>query len=566
MNRETELRFSELPSVEKPRSKFKRPFTHKTAFYNGDIVPIYLDQDILPGDTVKINVAEVVRSATPLYPVMDNSYLDVMFFFVPNRLVWEHWKEFWGENPNPWYNETEYEIPQIETEENATFTANTVADYFGLPLGVEDLSVSALPFRAYVKIYNDFFRDENLQSDTPNYTDDTDRTFDDDYATLGGACLKANKFHDYFTSALPSPQKGPSVTVPIGTWAPVYPRDIEITSAVPIGDRQPLKFRHTLDSLLPVPPWALNEKFWVFGKTEATPDVEGEEKARVAKLVVSTDKMPNAYQPANNTVYPTNLWTDLTNATSSTINQLRQAFAIQRFFEAQARGGSRYIEFIKNIFGVTSPDARLQRSEYLGGKRIPLNIHQVPQTSSTVSTSPLGNTGAFGHTADADEYFTKSFTEHGIIIGVAIARTDHTYCQGIEKGWSRKKWTDFYIPQFAHLSEQPILNKEIFAQGTSEDEEVFGYQEAWAEYRYKPSICSNLMRTDISGTLASWNYADDYDELPTLSSSWIKEPTENVARTLADTTDVQYIADFYFDTTYVRPMPVYSVPGLLDHM
>lgn len=558
MNRETERRFSEVPNIGRPRSKFKRSFTHKTTFDAADIIPIYLDQDILPGDTVSMKMSQVVRMATPLYPVMDNAYIDIMFFFIPDRLVWDHWQEFWGESKSKWYQTVEYEVPHIKTFEGDTFEAKSLADYFGLPIGIENQSVSALPFRAYCKVWNDWFRDENLQDEVPFTTGDSDAIVSS--ATQhGGSLLKANRYHDYFSSSLPTPQKGPDVLLPLGTWAPVQTRDARIYPAAAEVTGYP-----GLDWASETTSESFTENTFYNLVAKATGNVDPEEHQGFKTAVKSNT------QTGGTTLglFPVNLWADLSNATAATISSLRTAFAIQRFYEAQARGGSRYIEFLRNIFGVVSPDARLQRSEYLGGKRVPININQVLQTSATTEESPQGNTAAYSHTVDYSDYFTKSFTEAGILLGIGVIRTDHTYNQGLERGWSRRKWTDFYVPQFAHLSEQAILNKEIYAQGTDADDEAFGYQEAWADYRYKPSIVTAAMRTTYAQTLDAWHYADNYTEQPILGEEWIQETKANIDRTLAVSSDVenQFIADFYFTPTYVRPMPIYSVPGLIDHM
>lgn len=545
MNRETELHFSEVPFIDKPRSKFNRSNSHKTTFNAGDLVPVFLDMDILPGDTVKINTSMVVRMATPLYPVMDNAYLDLMYFFVPNRLVWDHWREFWGENEDPWAQTVEYEVPQITTSGLNVFTTKSVADYMGLPIGLENLSVSALPFRSYCKIYNDWFRDENLQEACFTTTGDANAVTSA-AAYKGGTVLKANKFHDYFTSALPAPLKaGQSVTIPLGTRAPVITGDTHswASPGLQLGSPNALTNEYT--------------DLYIKKTAVGLGNLVGDNYARSEGININEA-----------TIIPTNLWTDLNNATSATISSLRTAFAVQRFFEAQARGGSRYIEFLKNIFGVTSPDARLQRSEYLGGKRIPINMMGVAQTGGTNDLSPQGNMAAYSQTADSDDYFTKSFTEHGILIGLAVVRTDHSYEQGIERGWSRKKWYDFYVPQFAHLSEQPIRLKEIYAtEDTTDNETVFGYQEAWADYRYRKNMITGAMRSGYAQSLNAWHYGDYYTEEPVLGEIWIEETPTNIDRTIAvpSQTENQFIADFYFDCEYVRPMPIYSVPGLIDH-
>lgn len=533
MNRNTNNHFANVPTLDIKRSKLRRPHTHKTTFNTGDLIPIYVDSDILPGDTVKMDMGMITRMTTPIYPVLDNAFLDLYFFFVPHRLVWEHWREFWGENRTThWEQPIEYEIPQI-TAPTGGWEKGSLADYMGIPTKVENISVNHLPFRSYVQTINDWFRDQNLKNPCMMNTDETTLTGknagnDYDYVTdiqLGAKPYKAAKFHDYFTSGLPEPLKGPEVYVPLGENAPIV---FENSNQQTYNNARVKGYNYQTDDSI---------------RTLLTNDTTA---------IAGTNY---------------NLAADLSSAIGSTINQLRQAFAIQRFYEAQARGGSRYIEFIKNIFGVTSPDARQQRSEYLGGKRIHINMDQVLQTSATNETSPQGNTAAFSCTTHSDEMFTHSFTEHGTLLGLAVIRTNHTYQQGIERMWNRKKWTDFYVPQFANLGEQAILNKEIYAQGTEVDDEAFAYQEAYGDYRYKPDRVSGAFRSNYSGTLDSWHYADYYTEQPILSSDWIDETTANVDRTLAVQSELedQFLSDFYFNAIYTRPMPVYSVPGLLDH-
>ena len=541
MNRETESHFSYLPTIDIKRSSFKRPSTHKTTFNAGDLIPIYWDE-ILPGDTIKMKMASLTRMQTPLFPVMDNAYMDIYFFFVPNRIIWKHWKEFWGENNlTAWEQQTEYTIPQITAPASTGWTVGTIADYLGVPTGIENISINHLPFRAYCKIWNDWFRDENLKDPCMITDDETTVTGTNSgdyvtYAEAGGAPLKVAKFHDYFTSALKAPQKGPSVNIPLGNTAPIIGGEWE----------NPITGVTTDTNLI--------DKNLGMYRTDNN---------AYTRLITDTS---NHYALDNNKSIA--LFADLSNAIGATINQLRQAFAVQAFYEAQARGGSRYIEFVRNIFGVTSPDARLQRPEYLGGTRVRINMDQVLQTSSTDATSPQGNTAAFSCTVETnDDMFTYSSTEHGILMGLACVRTDHTYQQGINRAFSRKKFTDYYIPQFANLGEQAILNKEIYTQGTSKDEEVFGYQEAWADYRYMPNRISGEMRSTYSASLDYMHYGDDYNALPTLSSGWIDETEVNIDRTIAVTssTSNQFFSDFYFDPVYVRPMPVYSVPAMLNH-
>ena len=536
MNRETESHFSYLPEVNIRRSSFKRPHTHKTSMTAGMLYPIYIDADIVPGDTVKMDMGSLVRMQTPLFPVMDQAYMDLAWFFVPHRLVWSHFKEFWGENNTTyWEQPVEYTIPQITSPASTGWIKGSLADYMGMPIGVPGLSVNHLPFRAYCQIWNDWWRDENLKDPCMITLDETTVTGVNSgayqqYAEAGGPLLKAAKFKDFFTSALPSPQKGPSVMLPLGTSAPI----IGTTNVHGTG----------VDTDL------VNKQLYGYYASDSTFQLEtvptGERQTAATKIGLAAD---------------------LSNAIGATINQLRESFAIQAFYEAQARGGSRYIEFCKSIFGVTSPDARLQRSEYLGGQRISINMDQVLQTSSTDATSPQGNTAAFSCTVSTGNMFTHSFTEHGTLMCLAVIRTDHTYQQGIEMQWLRKKKFDYYIPQMANLGEEMIPNACIFAQGTSTDNQAFGYQERWAEYKYKPSRISGCLRSTYAQATDFMHYGDEYATLPTLSSNWIDETAANIDRTIAvpSTTEDQFFCDFYFDGVYVRPMPVYSTPSTLSH-
>lgn len=551
MNRNTESHFSVNPiNLDIQRSKFVRPSTHKTTFNAGNLIPIYVDE-VLPGDTFKMNMSSVIRMSTPIYPVMDNANMDVYFFFVPNRLVWEHWKEFFGENNTThWEQPVEYEVPQI-TAPTGGWAKGTIADYMGIPTLISNISVQALPFRAYCKIWNDWFRDQNLKDPAMISLDETTTAGANtgDYVTnaeKGALPLKVAKYHDYFTAALPEPQKGPEVTIGgVGGYMPVITKDELVTDT------------------------EKNLKWYTPGNTTASNFALGY-TSQVNQRGANDTKAANygAGFTSVTPIAPANLWADMTTGTATSINALRQAFAIQRLYEKNARGGTRYIEIIKAHFGVQSPDARQQRSEYLGGTRVPINMDQVVQTSNSGDgITPQGNTAAYSLTAFNESMFTKSFTEHGYIIGLACIRTEHTYQQGIERFWSRKKMLDYYFPTLANLGEQAILNKEIYAQGNTTDDEAFGYQEAWAEYRYKPSRVSGAMRSNYQTTLDAWHYADKYTSQPILSSDWIDETSANIDRTLAvqSATEDQFIADFYFACEATRPMPLYSIPGLIDH-
>lgn len=564
MNRNTESHFSLSPHVDISRSRFDRSASLKTSFNAGDVVPFFLEE-VLPGDTFSVDTSKVVRMQTLLTPMMDNVYLDTYYFFVPNRLVWDHWKEFCGENTeSAWIPQTEYTMPQITSPAGEGWSVGTLADYFGIPTGVAGLSVSALPFRAYALIMNEWFRDQNLQDPLVVPTDDStvagvnSGTFVTDVAK-GGKPFIASKYHDYFTSALPAPQKGPDVTIPVASGGNINivgnGKALAITDGTASGSWAGLR-----DSRYSVN-YAVNlglDVGSVSGDTGGFATVD----AGMAVGVPTLEQL--AGHPENSGL----IGVQSAIAQAATINQLRLAFQIQKFYEQQARGGSRYTEVVRSFFGVTSPDARLQRPEYLGGNRVPININQIVQQSGTESSgTPQGTVVGQSLTTDKHSDFTKSFTEHGLIIGVMVARYDHTYQQGLNRLWSRKDKFDFYWPVFANIGEQAIKNKEIFAQGTDKDNEVFGYQEAWAEYRYKPNMVTGEMRSAYAQSLDVWHLADDYSALPSLSDSWIREDKANIDRVLAVTSAVsnQFFADIYVKNYCTRPMPMYSVPGLIDH-
>lgn len=544
MNRNIESHFALNPTrIDLSRSTFDRSASVKTSFNAGDIVPFFLEE-VLPGDTFNVKSSKVVRMQTLLTPMMDNVYLDTYYFFVPNRLVWNHWKEFNGENTeSAWIPQTTYEVPQITSPADTGWAVGTIADYFGIPTGIPNLSVSALPFRAYALVINEWFRDQNLSD--PLVIPDDDATvvgvntgnFVSDVAK-GGKPYIAAKYHDYFTSCLPSPQKGSDVVIPVAE-----------SMAFPV--------RAMPESSAP------SENALRWARVGQTNDAFSYTGAASGVLSVSDTK------PQTNVV-PSNLWAVSDGyAASATINQLRLAFQIQKLYERDARGGSRYIEILKSHFGVTSPDARLQRPEYLGGNRVPININQVVQQSGTGSgaSTPQGTVVGMSQTTDSHSDFIKSFTEHGFIIGVMVARYDHTYQQGLDRMWSRKDRFDYYWPVFANIGEQAVKNKEIYAQGNAEDDEVFGYQEAWADYRYKPNRVTGEMRSAYSQSLDVWHLADDYAQRPSLSDSWIREDKSNIDRVLAVTSSVsnQFFADIYVQNRATRPMPMYSIPGLIDH-
>ncbi len=566
MNRNVESHFALNPTrIDLSRSTFDRSASVKTSFNAGDIVPFFLEE-VLPGDTFNVKSSKVVRMQTLLTPMMDNVYLDTYYFFVPNRLVWKHWKEFNGENTeSAWIPATTYEVPQITAPADTGWSVGTIADYFGIPTGVPNLSVSALPFRAYALIMNEWFRDQNLSD--PLVVPDDDATvagvntgtFVSDVAK-GGKPYIAAKYHDYFTSCLPSPQKGPDVSIPVaegGQYAVVgNGKSLGLTNGSTVFNWNGVSTDINNANL-----YGLASLGNPVGTVSAVGDYFGSDR--------KTFGVPTAEQLGTDLSNSGLIAVSSGNAQAATINQLRLAFQIQKLYERDARGGSRYIEILKSHFGVTSPDARLQRPEYLGGNRVPININQVIQQSGTGSGSstPQGTVVGMSQTTDSHSDFIKSFTEHGFIIGVMVARYDHTYQQGLDRLWSRKDRFDYYWPVFANIGEQAVKNKEIYAQGNEEDDQVFGYQEAWADYRYKPNRVTGEMRSAYAQSLDVWHLADDYASRPSLSDSWIREDKTNIDRVLAVTSSVsnQFFADIYIQNRATRPMPMYSVPGLIDH-
>ncbi|AXH73207.1 MAG: major capsid protein [Microviridae sp.] len=508
--------FSQVPRAEIPRSTFDRSHGYKTAFDAGLLIPFFIDE-ALPGDTFNLRVSALARLATPIYPIMDNMFMDTHFFSVPCRLVWDNWQRFNGEQKNP-TDSTDFTIPKIDMSALSTgFAENSVFDYLGIPTKVPNLTVNALPLRAINLIWNEWFRDQNLQPSLPVNTGDGPDT-PADYNLY-----RRGKRHDYFTSCLPWPQKGPGVTIPLGTEAKIA------TKALTGGDIS-IRDNTNTQRLMPT-----NAENLTLGST-----------------------IGNAQSY---------MYADLTSATAATINSLRQAFQIQKIYERDARGGTRYIELLKSHFGVTSPDARLQRPEYLGGGSTPVIINPIAQTSptGTYANTPQGNLAGFGTAALNGHGFSSSFTEHCYIIGFVSVRADLTYQQGLNRLWSRQTRFDYYWPALAHIGEQSVLQREIYATGvTVDDEKVFGYQERFAEYRYKPSQITGILRSSATTSLDAWHLSQEFATAPVLGPEFIAEQPP-VDRIIAVPTEPHFIMDSYFQLKCARPMPVYSVPGLIDH-
>lgn len=553
MNRNNERHFNQIPEMKASRTRFNRDQTILTTFDSGKLIPFYVDE-VLPGDTFNVNTSAIIRMTTPKYPVFDDAFIDFYYFYCPNRILWDNFKQFMGEvESTPWMPAKTYKVPEINvkgTKEEGLPREESILDYMGVPTKVKTtFKINALPIRAYVKIWNEYFRDENVDNAAVIKTDDADTDYHDRSATTdqiledavrGGRCLPVNKFHDYFTSCMPYAQRGPTIEMPMQGNAPLKLGYADGTTnpALEIGKGPELILstsasQNKVGSL--VYTGNANNK-----KMQFTGVKDGEIGA-------------GGY-----------MFADLSAVTAATINDLRKAVAVQQYYEALARGGSRYREQVQALWNVVISDKTVQVPEYLGGGRYHVNINQIVQTSGQQGNAdtPIGETGAMSVTPINESSFTKSFEEHGFVIGVCCVRHNHSYQQGLERFWSRKDRLDYYVPQFANLGEQPVKKKEIMLTGNATDEETFGYQEAWADYRMKPNRVSGKMRSNATGTLDFWHYADNYSDVPTLSQSWMKEGKEEIARTLIVQDEPQFFGAIRVANKTTRRMPLYSVPGL----
>ena len=563
MNRNNERHFNQIPKMGASRTRFNRDQTILTTFDSGKLIPFYVDE-VLPGDTFSVDTTAIIRMTTPKYPVFDDAFIDFYYFYTPNRILWDNFKRFMGEvESTPWMPEKKYSVPIIGVNTDASAPTktqpdeNSILDYMGVPTKVAGgFKINALPVRAYVMIWNEFFRDENVDNAAVFKTDDNgvkykyskgaEDTMENALknAITGGNLLPVNKFHDYFTSCLPYPQRGPDVTLPMTGNAPVriggtkgeyedFTGSVEMTVGTTIASNKPGTLRYTNATGAP-----------------------GEKKA----MIFSGVETSSGESGTGGWMYA-----DLASVTAATINDLRKAVAVQQYYEALARGGSRYREQVQALWDVTISDKTVQVPEYLGGGRYHININQIVQTSGQQGNNdtPIGETGAMSVTPINESSFTKSFEEHGFIIGVCCVRHNHSYQQGLERFWSRSDRLDYYVPQFANLGEQPVKKKEIYLNGlSSKDEETFGYQEAWADYRMKPNRVSGRMRSNATGTLDFWHYGDNYSKEPTLSQSWMAEGKEEIARTLIVQDEPQFFGAIRVANKTTRRMPLYSVPGL----
>lgn len=554
MNRNNERHFNQIPEMKASRTRFNRDQTILTTFDSGKLIPFYVDE-VLPGDTFSVDTSAIIRMTTPKYPVMDDAFIDIYYFYCPNRILWDNFKHFMGEiEEQPWMPRKEYAVPKIVingTDADPKPNEKSILDYMGVPTKIKKtFKINALPVRAYVKIWNEFFRDENVNNTAVLKTDDSDVEYEfgnenwvqsaDNNAYKGGNLLPVNKFHDYFTSCLPYPQRGPAVALPMEGNARItgYAND-------KFKEKVPLYANSFFDGS--TNPGNIKDKLYAIAQDEGT--------------WTTYLNIGDGTGSEHSIVY---LGADLDSTTAATINDLRKAVAVQQYYEALARGGTRYREQVQALWNVVISDKTVQVPEYLGGGRYRVNMNQIVQTSGQQADkdTPIGETGAMSVTPVNESSFTKSFEEHGFVIGVCCVRHNRSYQQGLERFWSRSDRLDYYVPQFANLGEQPVKKKEIMLTGTASDEETFGYQEAWADYRMKPNRVSGLMRSNATGTLDFWHYADNYSTVPTLSQDWMEEGKTEIARTLIMQDEPQFFGAIRVANKTTRRMPLYSVPGL----